>query len=235
MKQLVVLVLLLVTINSSFSQSFGEYPPFTKWYQNPLGFSPLKLHTSNAIILPALAAGVILLLTKNDASLKNKISYYNETGYSKGYYGNYTNMLESNFGVLFNLRKYLSLGAEFTTYYAFDEKNNTAGFGVRPFARFYPVNNDKLKLYFESGAGIAGFTEKFPQPSGFFGDNRTGTNFNGNPKYGIGASYKINNKFDLNLAVKHFHISNGNTAGEENNPGHDGNGFTLGITYNPMR
>lgn len=59
----------------SFGQ-FGEYPPFTKWYQNPLGFQPLNLHTSAGIILPALAATACLLLTDKDTSIVNKFSWY---------------------------------------------------------------------------------------------------------------------------------------------------------------
>lgn len=55
--------------------SIGSLPPFTKWYQNPLGFSPISLHTNNGIIIPAIAAGAILLLTDSDTTLTKKNEY----------------------------------------------------------------------------------------------------------------------------------------------------------------
>lgn len=77
------------------------------------------------------------------------------------------------------------------------------------------------------------FLEKFPQPTGFFGDNRTGTNWNGSPKYGIGAEWQLDQNISVQLAVRHVHVSNGNTSGAENNPGHDSNGGALGVLWRP--
>ena len=99
--------------------------------------------------------------------------------------------------------------------------------------RFYPVHREKFRLYFESGAGIIAFVEKFPQPSGFFGDYRTGTHLNGSPKYGIGAEFNLNPRLSLQVGIQHVHVSNGNTWGAENNPGHDSNGFSVGVLWRP--
>ncbi len=63
----------------TFASAQGlQYPPFTKWYQNPLGFEPVNLHTSSAIILPAGAALIGLLLSKKDSTLRNRFSVFME-------------------------------------------------------------------------------------------------------------------------------------------------------------
>lgn len=175
MKKLIVLLLLLCQSTASFAQ-FGKYPPFTKWYQNPLGFQPLNLHTSAGLIVPGAIAGICLLLTKKDTALARKIVWFDEFGVAKGYNPSFTTVWQNNAGLLYFPRRWLALGAEFNTYHVTDEVNNTWGFGLRPFVRFYPLNGSRFRLYFESGAGVMYFLEKFPQPSGFFGDNRTGTN-----------------------------------------------------------
>ncbi|MEW6136446.1 MAG: acyloxyacyl hydrolase [Bacteroidota bacterium] len=129
------------------------------------------------------------------------------------------------------LRKYLSAGVEISQVYVWDNENNTYGIGIRPFFRFYPVNNESFKLYFQSGAGLQFFFNEFPQPSGFFGDYRKGTKLNGSPKYGIGAELIINSKWNISAGLWHIHFSNGNNPSVERNPGHDSNGFSLGLIY----
>ena len=215
--------------------SWAQYPPFTKWYQNPLGFKPLNLHTANGIIIPAVAATVCLLLTKKDPAIVNKFSYFNENGFSYGYIPPYTTIYQNNTGMLFHARRWLAIGAELTVYGAWDNINNTWGIGIRPFVRFYPVHGDQFRLYFESGAGIIAFQQEFPKPSGFFGDYRSGTHFNGSPKYGIGAEVSLNKSFSIQFGIRHLHISNGNIWGSDQNPGHDSNGFCLGFLYCPNK
>lgn len=226
MKKIILAIVLLATMKVN-----AQYPAFTKWYQNPLGFKPLNLHTVNGILIPAAVATGILLLTKKDTSIADKFSVFTEMGWSQGWIADNTNIYQNNTGVLFHARKYMAIGTEFTTYYARDEKNNTFGIGVRPFVRFYPIHNKNFRLYFESGAGLIYFFDKFPKASGFFGDNRTGTRLNGSPKYGIGAEFNINRQLSLQAGLRHVHVSNGNTSGEENNPGHDSNGIALGMMY----
>ena len=77
------------------TQTFGQYPPFTKWYQNPLGFKPVSLHTANGIIIPAVAATAILLLTKNDKTSADRYSYYGDFGFSYGYYASKTTVFKT--------------------------------------------------------------------------------------------------------------------------------------------
>lgn len=211
--------------------SFGSLPPFTKWYQNPLGVSPLSLHTSNGIIVPAIAAGAILLFTDKD-SLETRVSYYDNMGVSFGYYGSYSTVFQNEMGINYMLRKYLSAGVEFVQVYATDDVNNTFGMGIRPFFRFYPVNKENWKLYFQSGAGLMLFGDRFPKPSGYFGDSREGTRLNGCPKYGVGAEFKILNSWNISGGIWHVHFSNGDHPGFERNPGHDSNGFSIGVSYN---
>lgn len=218
----------------SFGQidnSFGSLPPFTKWYQNPLGVSPIALHTGNGIYLPAIAATGIIIFTKKDTTRAKRVSYYDDIGVSYGYYASKTTVYQNNLGFLFKVRKYMSLGAEFSSVHVKDSKNNTWGLGLRPFVRFYPVNRDVFKLFFQSGAGLVLFADTYPKPSGFFGDNREGTRLNGSPKYGIGTEIKLNMQLAAQLGLWHVHFSNGDHPSDERNPGHDSNGFSVGLIY----
>jgi hypothetical protein len=216
-------------------QSFGQYPPFTNWYQNPLGFKPVNLHTANGIIIPAVAATAILLLTKNDTSIRKKLSYYNDIGLSFGYYASKTTVYQNNIGLIYQVRKFIALGAEFSIVHVIDDINNTWGFGLRPFVRFYPVQKNNFNLFFQSGAGLILFVDNYPKPSGFFSDNREGTKLNGSPKYGIGTEFKISKKLLAQAGLWHIHFSNGNHPSYERNPGHDSNGFSIGIFYKPIK
>lgn len=83
MKKTLLLSLAIMTMISN--QAHAQYSYGDKWYNNPLGFEPLKLHTSMGFIIPAAAVGTCLLLTKNNPSLKQRLSVYNEIGMSWGY------------------------------------------------------------------------------------------------------------------------------------------------------
>lgn len=214
------------------SSLHAQFPPFTQWYENPLGFKPLNLHTANGIIVPAVAATAVLLLSKNNLDVDQQgLSWYEDLGVSFGYYGSKSTIYQGNTGFLFAARSFMSFGAEMSTYYAHDEVNQTWGFGLRPFVRFYPVHGERFKLFFQSGAGLMYFLEEYPQPSGFFGDNRTGTRLNGTPKYGIGSVFKLSPSLHGQVAFWHVHVSNGNHPSMERNPGHDSNGISISLLY----
>ncbi|MBL7805016.1 MAG: acyloxyacyl hydrolase [Saprospiraceae bacterium] len=221
------------SLSGQVDNSFGSLPPFTKWYQNPLGVSPIALHTSNGIIIPAIAAGAILIFTKKESLLARRASLYTDIGYTKGYYGSFSGLYHSNIGMNYMLRKYMSAGVEFTQVYINDEVNNVYGCGIRPFFRFYPINKEHFNLYFSSGAGLIYFFDNYPKPSDFFGDMREGTKLNGCPKYGIGTEFKINSRLNISAGLWHIHFSNGDNPSFERNPGHDSNGFSVGLSYKP--
>jgi hypothetical protein len=222
-------------IHAQPKPGLGQLPPFTKWHQNPLGVSPVSLHTANGILIPAVAATAMLLFTKRDATQRTRWGHFNDGGFSKGYYGSKTSVFQNNTGMLFFARPWMALGGELTMYYVRDAVNNTWGFGLRPFVRFYLVRQDRFKLFFESGAGLIAFADQFPQPSGFFGDNRTGTRVNGSPKYGAGGEFIIGPKLSVMAGWRHVHVSNGNHPGRDRNPGHDSNGFHIGLLHTPAR
>lgn len=209
--------------------SSAQYWIGDHWYDNPLGFEPVKLHTSMSFILPAIAVGATLLLTEKDTTLKNKVSIFNESGFSWGYKYPRTFLAQNNTGIDVFLRSWLSIGIDFNLYFPRDEYNNTIGLALRPYARFYPVNNEKWRLYFESGGGIIYFIENFPKPTEQ--DDRLGTNVNGSTKYGIGAQFNFSKQTSLLFGIRHLHVSNGNTKGVERNPSHDSNGFFLGFSH----
>lgn len=224
-KSVLYLVLLVLT-----QQVRAQYPIGDKWYTNPLGFKPLELHASKGFVFPAIAVGTILLLSRKDPDLKNRLSLYNETGFSWGYKYPYSFLPQNNTGINYMLRKYMSVGVEFSAYFPRDEFNSTAGFAIRPFARFYPVNNNKWRLYFESGGGLIYMVDQYPQPTDQ--DNRLGTYWNGTTKYGLGSEINLGKNQALLFGVRHLHISNGNKKGVERNPSHDSNGFFIGFSRN---
>lgn len=222
------LVLVFATLTIFFNQSFAQYPIQDHWYDNPLGFEPLKLHTSMGFLVPAVAVGACALLTHRHPELSERLSVYNESGFSWGYKYPHTFLAQNNTGVNYFLRNFMSVGAEFCLYFPSDQFNHTVGTAVRPFARFYPVNRNGRKLYFESGGGLVYFVNKFPVATDE--DNRTGTQLNGTTKYGIGGEVKLTPSTCLMAGVRHIHVSNGNTKGVERNPSHDSNGFFIGFS-----
>lgn len=206
----------------------AQYVIDDEWYNNPLGFEPVNMHTSMGFIIPAVAVGTCLLLTKRDTALARRLSVYNENGFGWGYKYPYSFMPQNNTGINFQLRRFMSIGVEFDVYAPRDEYNKTVGFAIRPFARFYAFNKDNWRLYFESGGGFVYFPVEYPKPTPQ--DDRLGTQWNGTTKYGIGSEINILPSTSLMFGVRHLHVSNGNTKGVERNPSHDSNGFFIGLS-----
>lgn len=218
------LSLAMLTSQAKAQFSYGDH-----WYDNPLGFKPLNLHTSMGFIVPAVAVGACLLLTKKDTALKQKLSVYTAAAASWGYKYPHTFLPHSSAGINYQVRKFMSIGAEFDVLFPRDDFNKTTGIAIRAFARFYPVNKERWRLYFESGGGLLYTFTEFPKPTGR--DNRLGLQLNGITKYGIGTDITISSSTAIMFGIRHLHISNGNTKGAERNPSHDSNGFFVGLTY----
>jgi opacity protein-like surface antigen len=212
-----------------YVSGYAQYAYEDKWYNNPLGFEPLKLHTSMGFIVPAVAIGACILLTEKDTTLTRRTSFYNETGLSWGYKYPGTFLPQNNTGINFELRRWMAIGIEFGIALPSDGYNSTTGFALRPFARFYIFNKAKGKLYFESGGGFVWLTDEFPKPTER--DARLGTHFNGITKYGLGSEINITKTTAVMVGIRHIHISNGNSKGVERNPSHDSNGFFVGLSY----
>lgn len=225
-KTLLVLLAIFYFSNTNAQFAYGDH-----WYQNPLGFQPVNLHTSMGFFIPAVATGVCLLLSHKDSSLQNRMSIYNESGFSWGYKYPFTSLSQNNTGVNYQLRKWLSAGSEFCLYFPRDAYNSTFGIAVRPFFRFYPVNRKTWQLYFESGGGFVYLADNFPKPTPQ--DDRLGTHLNGTTKYGLGAQVHLSHNTNLVFGARHLHVSNGNTKGVERNPSHDSNGLFLGFAIYP--
>lgn len=213
----------------NLAQAKAQFPIGDKWYTNPLGFKPIQLHSSMGFIIPAVAVGACMLLTKKDTTLHHRLSIYNEVGLSWGYKYPHTFLPQNNTGINFQLRKFMSIGVEFDLYFPRDDFNSTVGFAIRPFARFYPVNNAKWRLYFESGGGFIFLLDEYPKPTDQ--DDRLGTQWNGTTKYGIGSEINIFKSTSLMFGIRHLHISNGDTKGVERNPSHDSNGLFVGLSH----
>ncbi|MBX7151856.1 acyloxyacyl hydrolase [bacterium] len=224
----ILLFVILFTGNQLYAQSFayGDH-----WYDNPLGFKPIELHTRNGFLIPALAVGLCVWLTQKDTTLDRRISFYNETGWSHGYKYPHTNLIQNNSGIEIRLRKWMSIGIDLDAYFPYDDFNSTTGVGIRSFARFYPVNQKQWRLFFDSGAGLMYFADFFPKPTDR--DARLGTHWNGTTRYGIGSEIDFSQRIAIIIAIRHTHVSNGNSKGAERNPSHDSNGFFVGMTYRP--
>lgn len=209
------------------------FAPDDHWYNNPLGFDPVELHARNGFLIPALAVGICLLLTDRDSVYTGTRSHHAENGLSFGYKYPYATLYQQNFGVQFQLRKWMSVGVDMGVYVPRDRFNNTFGIAVRPFARFFGVNQPGWRLFFEAGGGLVWFADEFPKPTDR--DARRGTQLNGTTRYGIGGEINLGPNVALLLGARHIHVSNGNTSGADRNPSHDSNGFLLGASYAPGR
>ncbi|MDX2056611.1 MAG: acyloxyacyl hydrolase [Gemmatimonadales bacterium] len=208
-----------------------SFPPGDRWYQNPLGFSPLQLHTRNAFVVPAVAVALGLLLTDREPDLVRGFRPEVGLGQSWGYKYPHASVTQMAAGGEFQLRRWLAVGVEADAVFPRDDFNEATGFAVRPWARFYPVTRKGWRLYFESGGGLIRFDRHFPAPTDR--DPRRGTRWNGLTKYGVGGAVRVGPTIELRIAARHVHVSNGNAEGEARNPSHDSNGIFVGLSWQP--
>lgn len=201
------------------------WPPDEQWYENPLGFEPLSLHTRNGFLLPAIAVGIGLLVTDIDSTTGESV-WTADIGTAWGYKYPNTVLHQIAVGRMWQARTWLSVGVEGLFYLPRDGFNAPVGFGVRPFARFYPISTAGFRFYLESGGGLIWFTPYFPQPTDR--DPRLGTPWNGTTKYGIGVEFEVGT-LRIHGGIRHVHVSNGNTSGVGRNPSHDSNGPYIGV------
>jgi hypothetical protein len=219
--------------HNGFSQHMQLYPPFTKWYQDPLGLKPLGLSSAAGFGWASLTSAAYFILSKKDTAFQKQLLLYQESGLGFGYKPPYTRTFQSNIGFMYRQRKRISLGFELNSFHFSDGINNTWSFGMRPFARWYFVDHKRIKLFFEYGAGVTFGLERFPLTGTDlkWDTARTGTKFNFSTKYGVGGEYIIAKRLHIQAGLRHFHISNGNIRGIARNPSHDSNGFFVGLLY----
>jgi hypothetical protein len=219
-----------ICVASAQGQSFADGD---HWFDNPLGFSPVELHTKNGLLIPALAVSACLLLTGRDSTTGRNYYSFGDGGISFGYKQPRTTLGQVNLGFVYSLRTWMHVGAEVVLTGAHDGYNDALGAGVRPFARFRFLNAPRWNMFFETGAGLIYFFDCFPKPTPF--DSRAGTRFNGTTRYGITGEADLSRSMLLILGVHHTHVSNGNTSGIERNPSYDSNGIFLGVAFRPAR
>jgi len=216
-------------------QTRGMYPPFTKWYQDPLGLKPLQLSTAMGFAWGSVAVASCFIFTKNDSAFKKKISAYWESGYGFGYKSPYTNVFLNDIGIMYKVREWMSAGLGLNSFHFKDRVNNTWAMGMMPFARWYIYKSRKAEIFFQYGAGVSYSLKRFPLTGTNWETDtaRTGTKFNLMSKYGCGVEFHITKKLSFQTTLKHFHLSNGNIKGIQRNPSHDSNGLFVAIIYNP--
>lgn len=222
-------ILIILMLAFSLTRAHAQYPPGEHWYQNPLGFKPLKLHTSMGVVLPTIGVVAFMLFTPRDSSLRNRFSFYSDAGFSWGYKYPHTFLPQTNMGINFFMRRWMSVGIETSLYFPNDHVNSTVGMALRPFARFYVLRTKHARLYLESGGGLVYFFEQFPKSNQQ--NERTGTHLNYTTKYGLGIEMNIAKRTSLMTGIRHLHVANGDLKGSDRNPGHDSNGFFVGVIY----
>jgi opacity protein-like surface antigen len=214
-------------------QPSNMYPPFTKWYQDPLGLKPIQLSTAFGFVWGSAAFATCLFLTKTNSSSQKKISVYLEGGYGFGYKPPYTNVFQNDIGLMYHVRQWMATGLSLNSFHFGDDVNNTWTTGVMPFVRWYLHQSKTTKLFFQYGAGVSYSLKRFPLTgTGWEADTgRTGTRFNFLSRYGAGMEIQFTKQLCLQYGVRHFHLSNGNIQGIKRNPSHDSNAFFAGFTY----
>ncbi|HEY6505644.1 MAG TPA: acyloxyacyl hydrolase [Chitinophagaceae bacterium] len=214
-------------------QAPGIYPPFTKWYQDPLGAKPLELSSAFGFLWASAGVVACLIFTKDNPARQKRTSAYQESGLEFGYKAPYTRVIHNEIGLMYDVRKWMSLGMGWNAIHFSDKTNDTWSFGFRPFVRWYPYKSKKAAIFFEYGAGVSCSLDQFPLTgTGWKADTaRTGTRFNFTSKYGIGTEINLDDRFSLHGGIRHFHLSNGNIEGIKRNPSHDSNGFFIGMIY----
>jgi hypothetical protein len=233
-KFILLLFISLATLAKANGQTSHLYPPFTKWYQDPLGLKPIQLSTAFGFVCGSVTTAACLLLTKNDSACQKKLSPYWEGGYGFGYKPPFTKVLQNDVGILYGIRKWMSLGVGLNFSRFKDQVNDTWTLGLMPLARWYLYKSPSLNLFFQYGAGISYSFVRFPLTgTGWEADTaRTGTQFNFLSKYGVGIEARLSRRFIFQTSIKHFHLSNGNIKGIQRNPSHDSNMFFVGLVYN---
>jgi hypothetical protein len=221
MKYYIVLVGFIFVLTAQ-SQS---YPPFTKWYQNPLGLKPIELHTSNAILIPGIAVGIIKLFDHYKRSSESTDWIGVQIGNTRNYFMEPYNASHFAFSVQFQIAKKIHFGIE--NNYSLIASQEAFGGGIRPYFLFDFYRNNKFAVSFYSGAGLIFFNQNYPEKAIYFDEIKEGTRLNGSPKYGLRIDTKIFKHAHFGLEIAHAHFSNGNTLGPERNPGYDGNGLFI--------
>ena len=99
---------------------------------------------------------------------------------------------------------------------------DTTGWGIQGLLRLYLIDEPRFTLFVEGAAGIAFFDDRFPPE---------GTKLNFTRRYGLGATVRLSEDFDIMGGYRVAHISNGNGAGAPDNPAWDGRGPYVGIRW----
>jgi Lipid A 3-O-deacylase (PagL) len=212
-------------------QTANAQSRLAQWAGNPLGFYPVGLEggTGFAWGVSAIATTFLLgeIFSKQDTLTKYRFSVFNEPGVAIGY-GNrkgYSVGID-NVGVQYRVLRWMSVGGELNCYMYQGPLNNTAGFGARPFVRWYIVHKNNWNLFFEYGAGIVWNLHNFPVTA-----DKTGTQFNFTPKYSIGADFRLKDQIFFTIGIRHVHVSNGYIFGPDRNPAFDSDGAFISVRF----
>ena len=116
-------------------------------------------------------------------------------------------------GIGYYLFDRLSVNADLPVYWVNQSGPKTAAAGFDLLARWHFVEQGRLSLYLDGGAGLLVSDHDVP---------RGGTHFNFTPQIGLGATWLLDEHMFLIGGARLWHLSNAGFDGHDRNPSVDG-------------
>jgi hypothetical protein len=116
-----------------------------------------------------------------------------------------------------------SANFELQGYYVDQDGYETAvmgGFAL--LLRTHLITFDRWGIFFDGGVGVLYADHPVPE---------FGTNFNFNPRVGLGALFELKDHTYLIGGARYFHVSNARIQGPDRNPSHDGIQYWAGMMW----
>ncbi|MCI4670225.1 MAG: acyloxyacyl hydrolase [Bacteroidia bacterium] len=195
---------------------------------NPLGSeSPLQLDGQRGFFIMGGLALTSFLASqfsshRTENYFSNQLGFYND-GFN----------LDENEQIVFQavglekrLVPWFATSVEFQIQEVFRRNYANVGASLMTYYRWHAFGKKQLSPYFEYGAGVHNGMRRFPED---------GTTFTFRLTYKVGLEWNFESASNgqmnkLRLAYGHIHQSNNNLLAR--NPGYDGNGVTVGLSWN---
>lgn len=187
---------------------------------NPLGEDKtfVALDRENGFFMMSSIAIASYFLSKKNANNLKTDYFQSNFGY---FNGERYQIYIQNFGVEREYASWFALRMEANIQEIITENNfYTLGIGYKLFSRWILLKRQRLRPYFEYGAGAFFAIKEFP---------KKGTSFTFNLTYALGLEYQLKNKNKMSLDYGFKHHSNASLS--DNNPGFNGNGIRFSYSW----
>lgn len=192
---------------------------------NPLGAnSPFQLDGQRGFFIMGGLALTSVLATQF-SSFRTKNYFSNQLGfYNDGF------DMEENEQIIFQgvglekrLAPWFATSVEVQIQEVFRQNYANAGASLMTYYRWHAFGKKNISPYFEYGAGVFTGLKKFPED---------GTSFTFRLVYKAGVEWNFSKESKVNKArIAYGHIHQSNNDLFPRNPGYDGNGITLGLSW----